>query len=83
MAGREAESGAIVNVGSMSGFVVNRPQPQSYYNASKAAVHQLTKSLAAVGEFAAAPEVASRLVRPAVIPVRRVLPRHRREEVFP
>jgi len=40
-------SGAIVNVGSMSGFIVNRPQPQSYYNASKAAVHQLTKSLAA------------------------------------
>ncbi len=39
--------GAIVNVGSMSGFIVNRPQPQSYYNASKAAVHQLTKSLAA------------------------------------
>jgi NAD(P)-dependent dehydrogenase (short-subunit alcohol dehydrogenase family) len=37
----------IVNVGSMSGFIVNRPQPQSYYNASKAAVHQLTKSLAA------------------------------------
>ena len=42
-----AGSGAIVNVGSMSGFIVNRPQPQSYYNASKAAVHQLTKSLAA------------------------------------
>ena len=40
-------SGAIVNVGSMSGFIVNRPQGQSYYNASKAAVHQLTKSLAA------------------------------------
>ncbi len=40
-------AGTIVNVGSMSGFVVNRPQPQSYYNASKAAVHQLTKSLAA------------------------------------
>lgn len=39
--------GAIVNVGSMSGFIVNRPQPQSYYNASKAAVHQLTRSLAA------------------------------------
>jgi NAD(P)-dependent dehydrogenase (short-subunit alcohol dehydrogenase family) len=39
--------GAIVNVGSMSGLVVNRPQPQSYYNASKAAVHQLTRSLAA------------------------------------
>ena len=39
-------AGAIVNVGSMSGFIVNRPQPQSYYNASKAAVHQLTKSLA-------------------------------------
>jgi len=43
----EAGSGAIVNIGSMSGFIVNRPQPQSYYNASKAAVHQLTKSLAA------------------------------------
>jgi NAD(P)-dependent dehydrogenase (short-subunit alcohol dehydrogenase family) len=39
--------GAIVNVGSMSGFIVNKPQPQSYYNASKAAVHHLTKSLAA------------------------------------
>src|SRR6476659_5986026 len=42
-----AGQGVIVNVGSMSGFIVNRPQPQSYYNASKAAVHQLTKSLAA------------------------------------
>ena len=42
-----AGKGVIVNVGSMSGFIVNRPQPQSYYNASKAAVHQLTKSLAA------------------------------------
>lgn len=39
--------GAIVNVGSMSGLIVNKPQPQSYYNASKAGVHQLTKSLAA------------------------------------
>lgn len=42
-----AGRGSIVNVGSMSGFIVNRPQPQSYYNASKAAVHQLTRSLAA------------------------------------
>jgi NAD(P)-dependent dehydrogenase (short-subunit alcohol dehydrogenase family) len=40
-------SGAIVNIGSMSGFIVNKPQEQSYYNASKAAVHHLTKSLAA------------------------------------
>jgi len=40
-------SGSIVNVGSMSGFIVNRPQGQSHYNASKAAVHHLTKSLAA------------------------------------
>lgn len=39
--------GTIVNIGSMSGFIVNKPQPQAYYNASKAAVHQLTKSLAA------------------------------------
>jgi NAD(P)-dependent dehydrogenase (short-subunit alcohol dehydrogenase family) len=42
-----AKSGSIVNVGSMSGFIVNRPQEQSYYNASKAAVHHLTRSLAA------------------------------------
>ncbi|TQV82153.1 SDR family NAD(P)-dependent oxidoreductase [Denitrobaculum tricleocarpae] len=39
--------GSIVNIGSMSGLIVNKPQPQSFYNASKAAVHQLTKSLAA------------------------------------
>jgi NAD(P)-dependent dehydrogenase (short-subunit alcohol dehydrogenase family) len=42
-----ARSGSIVNIGSMSGFIVNKPQAQSYYNASKAAVHHLTKSLAA------------------------------------
>ena len=42
-----AKSGAIVNIGSMSGFIVNKPQEQCYYNASKAAVHHLTKSLAA------------------------------------
>jgi NAD(P)-dependent dehydrogenase (short-subunit alcohol dehydrogenase family) len=39
--------GSIVNVGSISGMIVNRPQWQPAYNASKAAVHQLTKSLAA------------------------------------
>ena len=43
----ERRAGAIVNVGSMSGLVVNRPQEQAQYNASKAAVHQLTRSLAA------------------------------------
>ena len=42
-----AGRGSIVNVGSMSGFIVNKPQAQAYYNASKAAVHHLTKSLAA------------------------------------
>jgi NAD(P)-dependent dehydrogenase (short-subunit alcohol dehydrogenase family) len=40
-------AGSIVNIGSMSGIIVNKPQPQSFYNASKAAVHQLTRSLAA------------------------------------
>ncbi|MCW2760517.1 MAG: 3-oxoacyl-ACP reductase [Marmoricola sp.] len=44
---REQGSGSIVNIGSMSGLIVNRPQWQPAYNASKAAVHQLTKSLAA------------------------------------
>ena len=42
-----AGRGSIINIGSMSGFIVNKPQQQAYYNASKAAVHHLTKSLAA------------------------------------
>lgn len=40
-------NGVIINVGSISAEIVNRPQMQPAYNASKAAVHQLTKSLAA------------------------------------
>ena len=43
----KAGRGAIVNIGSMSGIICNRPQKQTYYNASKAAVHQMTRSLAA------------------------------------
>ncbi|WP_216893293.1 SDR family NAD(P)-dependent oxidoreductase [Nocardia alni] len=43
----DAGGGSIVNIGSISGIIVNRPQWQPAYNASKAAVHQLTKSLAA------------------------------------
>ena len=43
----ERGRGAIVNIGSISAQIVNRPQWQPAYNASKAAVHQLTKSLAA------------------------------------
>jgi NAD(P)-dependent dehydrogenase (short-subunit alcohol dehydrogenase family) len=43
----DAGGGVIVNVGSMSAQIVNRPQWQASYNASKAAVHHLTKSLAA------------------------------------
>ena len=39
--------GSIINIGSMSGLIVNRPQHQASYNASKAAVHHLTRSLAA------------------------------------
>lgn len=42
----ENGAGVIINVGSISGLIVNRPQWQASYNASKAAVHQLTKSLA-------------------------------------
>jgi NAD(P)-dependent dehydrogenase (short-subunit alcohol dehydrogenase family) len=42
-----AGRGSIINIGSMSGFIVNKPQQQAYYNASKAGVHHLTKSLAA------------------------------------
>ncbi|MFC4223997.1 SDR family NAD(P)-dependent oxidoreductase [Lysinibacter cavernae] len=43
---KEQGKGSIVNIGSMSGIIVNRPQWQPAYNASKAAVHHLTKSLA-------------------------------------
>ena len=43
----QRKQGVIVNIGSMSGFIVNKPQPQSFYNASKAGVHHLTRSLAA------------------------------------
>ena len=38
--------GSIINTASMSGHIVNVPQPQCGYNASKAGVMQLTKSLA-------------------------------------
>ncbi|MCI8978675.1 SDR family oxidoreductase [bacterium 1xD8-48] len=38
--------GSIINTASMSAHIVNVPQPQCAYNASKAAVIQLTKSLA-------------------------------------
>ena len=38
--------GSIVSIGSNSGIIVDRPQPQAHYNASKAAVHQMIKSMA-------------------------------------
>ena len=44
---RAAGRGSIVNIGSMSGIIVNKPQAQASYNASKAGLHHLTKSLAA------------------------------------
>ncbi len=43
----EQKKGSIINIASMSGFIVNYPQPQASYNASKAGVVHLTKSLAA------------------------------------
>jgi NAD(P)-dependent dehydrogenase (short-subunit alcohol dehydrogenase family) len=42
----ERGAGAIVNIASMSGHVANWPQPQAAYNASKAGVILLTRSLA-------------------------------------
>jgi len=38
--------GTIVCIGSISGSIVNVPQPQAVYNASKAAVRHLSRSLA-------------------------------------
>ena len=43
---KNQKEGCILNIGSMSGIVSNFPQPQVAYNASKSAVHMLTKSLA-------------------------------------
>lgn len=42
----ETGGGNIVAIGSNSGLIVDRPQPQAHYNASKAAVHQMVKSMA-------------------------------------
>jgi NAD(P)-dependent dehydrogenase (short-subunit alcohol dehydrogenase family) len=46
----DARRGSIVSTASMSGLISNHPQPQTAYNASKAAVIHLTRSLA--GEWA-------------------------------
>ncbi|MGP9536407.1 SDR family oxidoreductase [Brachybacterium sp. AOP43-C2-M15] len=42
----ERGRGSIINTGSMSGIIANVPQTQASYNASKAAVHNLTRSAA-------------------------------------
>src|SRR5579859_5486338 len=42
----ERRQGRIINIASMSGLIVNRPQAQAAYNTSKAAVIHLTRSLA-------------------------------------
>ena len=50
MVGREMvkrKKGSIINISSMSAFIVNRPQEQAAYNTAKAAIAHLTKSLAA------------------------------------
>jgi galactitol 2-dehydrogenase (L-tagatose-forming) len=39
-------AGSIINLGSMSGLVINRPQTAASYMTSKGAVHMLTKALA-------------------------------------
>lgn len=43
----QGAGGTIVNIGSMSAQIVNRPRWQAWYLAAKAGVHQLTKALAA------------------------------------
>lgn len=43
---REGRRGSVINTASMSGLIVNVPQRQAAYNASKAAVIHLTKTLA-------------------------------------
>ena len=49
MVGREMvkqKKGSIINMSSISAFIVNRPQGQAHYNTAKAAIAHLTKSLA-------------------------------------
>ena len=46
----ERGRGSVVAVGSMSGLISNRPQRQAHYNAAKAGLHHLVRSLA--GEWA-------------------------------
>jgi NAD(P)-dependent dehydrogenase (short-subunit alcohol dehydrogenase family) len=46
----ERGRGSIVTMGSMSGLISNKPQRQVHYNAAKAGVHHMTRSLA--GEWA-------------------------------
>jgi NAD(P)-dependent dehydrogenase (short-subunit alcohol dehydrogenase family) len=46
----ERGQGSIVTIGSMSGLISNKPQRQAHYNAAKAGVHHMTRSLA--GEWA-------------------------------
>ncbi|MEW7009644.1 SDR family NAD(P)-dependent oxidoreductase [Lentilitoribacter sp. EG35] len=43
----QAKGGNIVTLGSISGLISNKPQRQTQYNAAKAGVHHMTKSLAA------------------------------------
>lgn len=43
---RKQKRGSIINTSSMSGMIVNSPQPQAAYNTSKGAVIMFTKSLA-------------------------------------
>lgn len=43
----QQESGSIVNIASMSGQIVNRPQLHAHYNAAKAGVIQFSRSCAA------------------------------------
>jgi NAD(P)-dependent dehydrogenase (short-subunit alcohol dehydrogenase family) len=46
----ERQRGSIIAIGSMSGLIANKPQRQAHYNAAKAGVHHLVRSLA--GEWA-------------------------------
>ena len=48
MTGREIvkqKKEGIINISSMSGFIINRSQPQAHYNTAKAGIAHLTKSL--------------------------------------
>jgi NAD(P)-dependent dehydrogenase (short-subunit alcohol dehydrogenase family) len=73
-------TGSIINLGSMSGLIINRPQTAASYMASKGAVHMLTKALAT--EWAKKSGVRVNALAPGYIATDMTLKMRERPELF-